>query len=152
MESFLNTTDRPTFIIVDSHIAYGAPHKQDTESAHGEPLGEDEIRLAKRNYGWPEDAKFLVPDGVVENFRNGIGKRGRELRTQWEQLFERYRKDHPDLADQVHRMQHRELPDGWDKDLPDFSRRCQRHCQPRIFCQSAERFRKKYSLADWRRR
>ena len=74
---FKETRDRPTLIIVDSHIAWGAPNKQDTSAAHGEPLGEEEIRLTKRNYGWPEDAKFLVPDGVYEHFRDGIGKRGR---------------------------------------------------------------------------
>src|SRR5438309_9745866 len=118
--TFKKERDRPTFIIVDSHIAYGAPQKQDTEAAHGEPLGEEEIRLAKRAYGWPEDAKFLIPDSVIENFRNGIGKRGKELRTEWEQLFERYKKEFPQLADQLHRMQRRELPDGWDKDLPAF--------------------------------
>ncbi|HEV2960959.1 MAG TPA: transketolase [Candidatus Angelobacter sp.] len=117
---FKQTNDRPTLIIVDSHIAYGAPHKQDTEAAHGEPLGEDEIRLTKRNYGWPEDAKFLVPAEVTENFRNGIGKRGRELHTAWEALLESYKKDYPVLADHLHRMQRRELPDGWDKDLPTF--------------------------------
>src|SRR6185437_167276 len=83
LESFENQHDRPTFIIVDSHIGYGAPNKQDTREAHGEPLGEEEIRMAKRAYGWPEDAKFLVPDGVRENFANGIGKRGRELRVAW---------------------------------------------------------------------
>jgi transketolase len=119
-QCFLNTKDRPTLIIVDSHIAYGAPHKQDTEAAHGEPLGEDEIRLTKRNYGWPEDAKFLIPDGVRENFANGIGKRGRELRTAWEAMLERYKKEYPVLADHLQRMQHRELPEGWDKDLPSF--------------------------------
>ena len=75
-DTFKATDDRPTLIIVDSHIAYGAPHKQDTSAAHGEPLGEDEVRLTKRVYGWPEDAKFLVPDGVHEHFRGGIGKRG----------------------------------------------------------------------------
>ena len=120
LESFQNTSDRPTFIIVDSHIAYGAPNKQDTREAHGEPLGENEIRLAKRTYGWPEDAKFLVPDGVRENFANGIGKRGHDLSTLWEQLLGRYKKDHPDLADQLNRMQHRQLPEGWDKNLPSF--------------------------------
>jgi len=120
LESFHNTNDRPTFIIVDSHIAYGAPNKQDTREAHGEPLGEDEIRLAKRTYGWPEDAKFLVPDGVRENFADGIGKRGHEQSVAWEQLLERYKKDHPALADQLNRMQHRQLPDGWDKNLPVF--------------------------------
>ena len=86
-----NTTDRPTLIIVDSHIAYGAPKKQDTGAAHGEPLGEDEVRLTKRNYGWPEDAKFLVPDGVYEHFRNGIGKRGRDARDAWMTQFEEYK-------------------------------------------------------------
>ena len=118
--TFLNTNDRPTLIIVDSHIAYGAPHKQDTEAAHGEPLGEDEIRLAKRAYGWPEDAKFLVPPEVVENFRNGIGKRGKELRTAWEKLLEEYKKEFPVLAEHLRLMQRRELPTGWDKDLPAF--------------------------------
>ena len=118
---FLDTNDRPTLIIVDSHIAYGAPHKQDTEAAHGEPLGEDEIRLAKRNYGWPEDAKFLVPPEVPENFRNGIGKRGKELRTAWEAMLEKYKKDFPALAENLRLMQYRELPPHWDKDLPTFS-------------------------------
>lgn len=120
LQTFLNTSDRPTLIIVDSHIAYGAPHKQDTEAAHGEPLGEEEIRLAKRNYGWPEDAKFLVPPEVPENFRNGIGKRGRELRAAWEAMLERYKKDYPILAEHLRLMQRRELPQGWDKDLPTF--------------------------------
>jgi transketolase len=117
---FQETTDRPTFIIVDSHIAYGAPHKQDTKEAHGEPLGEDEIRLAKRSYGWPEDAKFLVPDGVRENFANGIGKRGADLRKAWEVTLGAYKKDYPNLADHLERMQRRDLPDGWDKNLPTF--------------------------------
>jgi len=117
---FQNSHDRPTLIIVDSHIAFGAPNKQDTKEAHGEPLGEDEIRLAKRNYGWPEDAKFLVPDGVRENFADGIGKRGKELRGAWEAMFERYKKDFPQQADHLQRMQRRELPQGWDKDLPAF--------------------------------
>ncbi len=117
---FLQTNDRPTLIIVDTHIAYGAPNKQDTSAAHGEPLGEDEIRLTKRNYGWPEDAKFLVPDGVREHFREGIGKRGHELREQWVRQFDRYGKKYPELADHLDRMQHRRLPDGWDKNLPTF--------------------------------
>src|SRR5271166_5098915 len=86
--TFRATQDRPTLIIVDSHIAWGAPHKQDTSAAHGEPLGEEEIRLTKRNYGWPEDAKFLVPDGVYDHFKAGIGKRGRELREAWFAKFE----------------------------------------------------------------
>jgi transketolase len=118
--TFKNTSDRPTLVIIDSHIAYGAPHKQDTSAAHGEPLGEDEIRLTKRNYGWPEDAKFLVPEGVVEHFRDGVGKRGQELRAAWFRQFEDYRKSYPELADQLYRMQHRQLPEGWAKALPTF--------------------------------
>lgn len=117
---FKNTTDRPTLIIVDSHIAYGAPHKQDTHAAHGEPLGEEEIRLTKRNYGWPEDAKFLVPDEVRRHFRNGMAKRGTELRTAWMAKFKEFEKQHPQLADHLYKMQHRQLPDGWDKELPAF--------------------------------
>jgi transketolase len=120
LQAFHNAHDRPTLIIVDSHIAYGAPNKQDTREAHGEPLGEDEIRLAKRTYGWPEDAKFLVPEGVRENFANGIGKRGRELRAAWDQTMERYSREHPVLADHLNRMQRRLLPEGWDKNLPVF--------------------------------
>ena len=119
-ETFRRTADRPTFIVVNSHIGYGAPHKQDTSAAHGEPLGEDEVRLAKRSYGWPEDAKFLVPEGVRAHFRAGIGQRGRELREAWAAIMATYRADHPALADQVERMQKRELPNGWDTDLPSF--------------------------------
>jgi len=117
---FLNTKDRPTLIVVDSHIGYGSPHKQDSSEAHGEPLGEEEVRLTKRTYGWPEDAKFLVPEGVLEHFREGIGRRGRELRTQWDKLFSQYTEKFPQLADQINRMQRRELPEGWDKNLPTF--------------------------------
>jgi transketolase len=112
--------ERPTLIIVDSHIAWGAPNKQDTHAAHGEPLGEEEIRLTKRNYGWPEDAKFLVPDEVRENFRRGIGERGKKLRDAWFAMLEAYKKAYPELADHLVRMQKRELPDGWDKDIPKF--------------------------------
>ena len=118
--TFLKTTNRPTLLIVDSHIGYGSPHKQDTSAAHGEPLGEEEVRLTKREYGWPEDAKFLVPAGVRECFANGIGKRGRELREQWMTQFAEYKKAHLKLADALYRMQHRRLPDAWDKNLPTF--------------------------------
>ena len=118
--TFRNTKDRPTLIIVDSHIGYGAPNKQDTSGAHGEPLGEEEIRLAKRNYGWPEDKKFYVPDGVYDHFREGIGKRGKKLRDDWFAQIDEYRKQYPDLAEELYRMQHRQLPEGWDRDLPDF--------------------------------
>jgi transketolase len=117
---FLQTTDRPTLIVVDSHIGYGSPHKQDTNAAHGEALGEEEVRLVKKFYGWPEDAKFLVPEGVREHFREGIGKRGRELRSAWQKLFEKYSQKYPELADRLHRMERRELPQGWDKNLPTF--------------------------------
>jgi len=120
LQVFQDTNDRPTLIIVDSHIAYGAPHKQDTSGAHGEPLGEEEVRLAKRAYGWPEDAKFLIPDGVREHFRAGMGERGGELRNAWMARFEEYKTEYPDLADQLYRMQHRQLPEGWDNDLPVF--------------------------------
>ena len=113
--------DRPTLVIVDSHIGYGAPHKQDTSAAHGEPLGEDEVRLAKRAYGWSEDAKFLVPEGVYAHFGRGIGARGRALREAWFARFAQYREVHPELADQLYRMQHRELPEGWDRGLPEFA-------------------------------
>jgi len=117
---FGSTTDRPTLIIVDSHIGYGAPHLHDTSAAHGEPLGDEEVKLAKRAYGWPEDAKFLVPDGVREHFREGIGKRGSEARAAWEVKVKGYRKQYPDLADQLARMLRRELPVAWDRDLPTF--------------------------------
>jgi transketolase len=119
-EVFQNTHDRPTLIIVDSHIGYGSPHKQDTNAAHGEPLGEEEVRLVKKFYGWPEDAKFLVPDGVHEAFRDGIIQRGRDLHGQWSKMFAEYSQKFPEMAERLHHMQKRELPPGWDKDLPTF--------------------------------
>jgi transketolase len=118
--TFLDTNDRPTLIIVDSHIGYGAPHKQDTSGAHGEALGEDEVRLAKRNYGWPEDKKFYVPDGVYDHFREGIGKRGKQMRGDWFAQIGEYRKHYPELAEELFHMPHRQLPEGWDRDLPEF--------------------------------
>ena len=118
--TFKKTTDRPTLIIVDSHIAYGAPNKQDTSAAHGEPLGAEEITLAKRHYNWPEDAKFLVPDGVREHFQSGMVARGQALHRTWWALFEEYRREYPELADQGYRMLRRELPNGWDAGLPVF--------------------------------
>jgi transketolase len=119
-ETFQKTTDRPTLIILDSHIGYGSPHKQDSNSSHGEPLGEEEVRLVKKFYGWPEDARFLVPDGVREHFRDTIGKRGRELRAQWSDVFGNYSKKFPELSDRLSHMQHHELPAGWDKNIPTF--------------------------------
>jgi transketolase len=118
--TFRNEQRRPTLIIVDSSIAYGAPHKQDTPEAHGEPLGEEEVRATKRFYGWPEDAQFRVPDEVYEHFVAELGARGRKLRDEWMNLFERYSAEHPDLADHLLRMQRRELPDGWDADIPEY--------------------------------
>jgi transketolase len=119
-ETFKRESERPTLIIVDSHIAWGAPTKQDTHGAHGEPLGEEEIRATKRVYGWPEDEHFLVPDGVTEHFAAGIGARGKEARAAWMELYEAYRGEYPELADHLLRMQRRELPDGWDRDLPEY--------------------------------
>ena len=116
-ESARRNTDRPTMIIVDSHIGYGSPKKQDTASAHGEPLGEEEIKVTKRNYGWPEDAKFLVPDGVRERFAEKLGRRGAAASAEWNERFEAYAKAYPWLADEVRTMLARELPEGWDKDL-----------------------------------
>ena len=116
----LGVKDRPRLIIVDSHIGYGSPNRQDTKEAHGEALGEEEVKLTKRAYGWPEEAKFLVPEGVREDFEEGIGKRGRQLRDQWNALFEKYAGQYPELAAQHSRMQQGELPDEWDKDLPVF--------------------------------
>lgn len=117
---FKNTPDRPTLIIVDSHIGYGAPHRHDTREAHGEPLGIEEAKAAKRFYGWPDDAQFLVPDEVPAHFRDGIGKRGRTLRQAWGELFDTFRGQYPDHADQIERMQCRQLPDEWDAALPGF--------------------------------
>jgi transketolase len=120
LETFRKTKDRPTFIVLDSHIGYGSPHRQDTAAAHGEPLGDDEIRLVKRFYGWPEDAKFLVPDGVYEHFAEGIGARGAEARHQWTELLAAYRAKYPDCATEIEQMQKRDLPANWDHDLPVF--------------------------------
>jgi transketolase len=119
-ETFRKEEGRPTLIIVDSHIGWGSPHKQDTAEVHGEPLGEEEVRETKRFYGWPEDAEFLVPDGVPKHFADGIGKRGGELHREWQHLLVSYGREHETLAEQLGQMQRRELPDGWDNDIPSF--------------------------------
>ena len=119
-DNFQEEAERPTLIIVDSHIGYGAPHKQDTAEAHGEPLGDEEVRETKRFYGWPEDAEFLVPDGVQDHFKEVMGKRGAELREKWDELFESYRDAEPENAAHLEAMQRRELPEGWDAELPSF--------------------------------
>ena len=121
IETFRSGSDVPTLIIVDSHIAFGAPHKHDTSAAHGEPLGVEEIRLAKRSYGWPEDATFLVPDGVREHIGEGMGQRGRKLRALWPKLLETYKATYPDLGDQLTHLLTGDLPHDWDADLPTFA-------------------------------
>ncbi|HKS85707.1 MAG TPA: transketolase [Pseudolabrys sp.] len=120
LDGFRQGSDAPTLIIVDSHIGYGAPHKQDTSAAHGEPLGDDEVRLAKRSYGWPEDVKFLVPEGVKDHIQEGVGKRGRRLRDAWFANVESYGAKYPELAERLRRLDRHELADGWDSELPDF--------------------------------
>jgi transketolase len=120
LDIFRKTKGRPTFIVLDSHIGYGSVHKQDTSAIHGEPLGDEEIRLTKRFYGWPEDAKFLVPDGVYERFGAGVGARGAQVRRQWTEQFAAYRAKYPELATEIDLIQRRELPAGWDRNLPIF--------------------------------
>jgi transketolase len=120
LEIFRQTKGRPTFIILDSHIGYGSPHKQDTSAAHGEPLGDEEVRLCKRFYGWLEDAQFFVPEGVQDHFNAGVGARGAEARRRWTELFGVYRDKYPELAAEIDQMQRRELPSGWDRNLPVF--------------------------------
>jgi transketolase len=121
IETFRNTGDVPTLVIVDSHIGFGAPHKHDTSAAHGEPLGEEEVRLAKRSYGWPEDAEFLVPNGVRAHFQQGMARRGRSLHKSWLERFDSYQQKHPDLADELVRIWMRKLPENWDASLPVFA-------------------------------
>jgi transketolase len=117
--AFKAEDERPTLIVVHSHIGYGTP-VEDTPKAHGEPLGPEGVRAAKRFYGWPEDAQFLIPDGVREHFADGIGAHGAEARIAWEELFEDYRTSYPDLADEIERVQRRELPDAWEVAIPQF--------------------------------
>jgi transketolase len=120
LQAFHNTVDRPTLLIVDSHIGYGSPHRQDTSAAHGEPLGAEEVRLTKDAYGWPHEPEFLIPDGVREHFAQGIGARGGRLRGEWSALFDKYRDEYPELADEIERIARRDLPDRWDSELPVF--------------------------------
>jgi transketolase len=111
---------RPSLIIIESHIGYGAPHKQDSSEAHGEPLGDDEVRLTKAFYGWPKDAQFLVPDGAREHFASGIGSRGAAASAAWRDLFDRYRNAYPELGGQFDAMQRHEMPSGWEEAIPQF--------------------------------
>ena len=119
-EEFRGEEGRPTLVIVDSHIGWGSPHKHDTSAVHGEPLGEDEVRETKRAYGWPEDAQFLVPDGVREHFAAGIGRRGAELRAEWEARLAAFAGENAELAAEIEATQKRALPDGWDAEIPGF--------------------------------
>jgi transketolase len=119
-EEFKGEEGRPTLIVVDSHIGWGSPHKQDTAAAHGEPLGPEEVRETKRAYGWPEDAQFLVPEGVKGHFAAGIGARGAALREEWEARLAGYAEANPELAVEIDAMQRRGLPDGWDAEIPSF--------------------------------
>ncbi len=120
-QRFLDTTDRPTLIIVPSHIGYGAPHKQDSSEAHGEPLGVEEARLAKQFYGCDPDAQFDVPDGVIAHFSSLFGQRGAQAHAEWKKMFAAYRSQYPDLAEQLDQLQQRDLPHGWDGALPSFA-------------------------------
>jgi transketolase len=119
LDVFRKTTDKPTLIIVDSHIGWGSPNRQDTKEAHGEALGAEEVALTKKFYGWP-DEKFLVPDGVYDQFKKGIGKRGGDVRNAWMKQFESYKTEFPELAADLDKMLHHALPDGWDKNMPTF--------------------------------
>lgn len=120
LETFLQSSDRPTLIVVNSIIGFGAPKKQNTAKAHSDALGEDEVKGAKRAYGWPEDAQFLVPDGVYDNFRNGIGKRGAELYATWDGFFQEARAADATHAEELDAYLEGRLPEGWDKDIPIF--------------------------------
>lgn len=118
--TFQHTADRPTLIIVDSHLACGAPGKQDTSAAPDEPPGDEEIRQTKKHYGRPEDAQFRVPDAVYKHFKEHIGKRGRELHEKWAATFEDYKSAHPILAQHGELIQGREVPQGWGKNRSPF--------------------------------
>src|SRR5438552_12533285 len=121
LQTFRRTKNSPTLVIIESIIGYGAPHKQNTAAAHSDALGEEEVRLAKHSYHWPEDAQFLVPEGVYERFRDGIGKRGRALREAWQKTFEDYGRKHAESTAELRQLLSRELPNNWDTDLPVFS-------------------------------
>ncbi len=120
VQAFHQTNDRPTLVVVRSVIAFGAPNKADTHGAHGAPLGEEEVRLAKAAYGWPPDEHFRVPDEVRQHFRQGIGTRGPKLRSAWDERLAGYAREYPELAQQLELIRRGQLPDGWDADLEAF--------------------------------
>ena len=151
IEIFRRTKDVPTLIIVDSHIGYGAPHKQDTSAAHGEPLGEEEIRLAKRSYGWPEEAKFLVPDGVREHFQDGVG----QARPNPSQGVARsnsspIEKNIPISPMRSSACSGASFRRDWDADAADFRRRCEGRCHARLLRQGTQRHCPALPVADRR--
>lgn len=121
LAKFQEVDDRPTMIIVRSQIAWGAPHLAGKAKAHGEPLGVDEVRATKEAYGWPADEQFLVPDEVKQHFAETVGARGRKLRDQWQTEYTNYSQKHPELAERFQTMLNRELPKGWDSELPTFA-------------------------------
>ncbi|MFM9925180.1 transketolase [Variovorax sp. H27-G14] len=120
LQAFVETRDRPTLVIEQSHIGYGAPHKQDTKEAHGEPLGDAEVRLTKAFYGFDPDARFAVPDGVQAHFAAHFGQRGTDANERWKANFAAYRLEYPDLATQLDCLRDGALPEGWDAALPTF--------------------------------
>ncbi len=150
LRAFRDTRGRPTLIILDSHIGYGSPHRHDTAAAHGEPLGEEEVRLTKRAYGWPEDAQFLVPDGVREHFAAGVGARGADAHRKWTDLFAGYRAKYPAAATEIDQMQRRELPSGWDRNLPVFPADANGHRRAGCFRPGAQRARAERAMAAGR--
>ena len=149
-ETFLKTNDKPTLIVVDSHIGYGSPNKHDSSDSHGEPLGVEEVKLTKKFYGWPEDAQFLVPDGVYDRFKNGIGKRGGENHAAWTKVYSEYKTKFPELDQQIQTMQKEELPKGLGQGFAELPCRCEGSGDARFFEQGAECAGEEYSL-DGRR-
>ncbi len=119
VETAKGAPDRPSLVILRTHIGYGAPHLQDTNKAHGSPLGEEEVKLTKERYGWPTEPPFLVPDEALSHFRSAAAARG-EAESEWQQLAETYRSEHPDLWEELSLIIDRKLPDGWDRDVPKF--------------------------------
>src|SRR5215203_247527 len=119
VETAKGAPDRPSLVILRTHIGYGAPHLQDTNKAHGSPLGEEEVKLTKERYGWPTDPPFLVPDEALSHFRAAAEARG-EAEAQWKELVERYRSEQPELWEELSLIVERKLPDGWDREVPKF--------------------------------
>ena len=150
MAGFQKTTDRPTLIIVRSVIAWRRPNKHNTHGAHGAPLGEEEVRLTKRAYGWPEDQKFLVPDEVPAHFRANIGARGQGLRQAWETRYAEYARQFPEQAKELDLIERHELPAGWDAEIKPFAADAKGHGHAGQFGQGAESDRQAVAVAGGR--